>query len=283
MRRHSRCIKSSRVHLPLSSRSSCAAWPGAPLGRALRCVSATTAAQMRCMRDASPDKARMLDYRQDLSEVRALPARSPASERQRRLRRFCRLGGDPRGAEAQVEQPAPPSAKAGAHRTRGYRLSKRLMDELGQMLDAYDVVRRADEARKRRLETEGLAFLAAFAALRAKLVRPTFEAAGELLRSHGHEYTIREEEFVFEGDGKTSEASITFSITPAGLEKAVAADGARRELSLSTRHYNKTVSVTNGAVPQSGTLAAGGYGLAQIDAQLVEDELLKLVAAIVRT
>lgn len=161
-------------------------------------------------------------------------------------------------------------------------MSNRLTQQLGAMLDAYDVVQRAEATRKRRLETEGLAFLAAFAALRAKLVRPTFEAAGELLRSHGHEFAIREEEFVFEGDGKTSEASITFCITPAGLEKAVAADGARRELSFSTRHYNKTVSVTNGAVPQSGTMAASGYGLAQIDAQLVEDEVLKLVAAIVR-
>jgi len=156
------------------------------------------------------------------------------------------------------------------------------MRELGEMLDAYDVVRRADDARKRRLETEGLAFLAAFAALRAKLLRPTFEAAGEMLRARGHEYVIREEEFVFEADGKTSEAAITLAITPQGLEKALAADGARRELSFSTRHYNKTVSITNGAVPQSGTLAASGYGLGQIDAQIVEDELLKLVAAIVR-
>jgi len=157
-----------------------------------------------------------------------------------------------------------------------------MMRELGEMLDAYDVVRRADDARKRRLETEGLAFLAAFAALRAKLLRPTFEAAGEMLRARGHEYVIREEEFVFEADGKTSEAAITLAITPQGLEKAAAADGARRELSFSTRHYNKTVSITNGAVPQSGTLAASGYGLGQIDAQIVEDELLKLVAAIVR-
>ena len=156
------------------------------------------------------------------------------------------------------------------------------MRELGEMLDAYDVVRRADDARKRRLETEGLAFLAAFAALRAKLLRPTFEAAGEMLRARGHEYVIREEEFVFEADGKTSEAAITLAITPQGLKKALAADGARRELSFSTRHYNKTVSIVNGAVPQSGTLAASGYGLAQIDVQIVEDELLKLVAAIVR-
>jgi hypothetical protein len=157
------------------------------------------------------------------------------------------------------------------------------MDELGQMLDAFDVVRRADELRKRRLETESLAFLASFADLRAKLLRPTFEAAGELLRSRGHDYAIREEEFVFEGDGKTREAAISLLITPLGMENAAEADVARRELSFTTRHYNKTVSVINGAAPHTGTMAGGGYTVAQVDAQLVEGELLKLVAALVRS
>jgi hypothetical protein len=162
-------------------------------------------------------------------------------------------------------------------------VSRRLKHELGEVLDAYDVVRNADEARKQRVESEGLAFLAAFAELRAKLVRPVFEAAGEMLKARGHDFAIREEEFVFEGEGKTSEASICLRITPAGLENAAAADSSRRELSFTTRHYNKTVSVVNGAVPQSGSMASGGHTLAQIDAQLVEEELLKLVRALVRT
>lgn len=157
------------------------------------------------------------------------------------------------------------------------------MQQLGEMLDAYDVVRRADDLRKRRLESEGLAFLAAFAELRAKLLRPVFEQAGELLRSRGHDFTIREQEFVFEGDGKTTEAAITLRITPAGMEKAADNDTPRRELAFSTRHYNRTVSVTNGAVPQSGAMASGGYALGQIDSQLVEEQLLKLVAGIVRS
>jgi len=152
------------------------------------------------------------------------------------------------------------------------------------MLDAYDVVRRTDEQRKRRLEAEGLAFLAGFAELRGKLVRPMFEAVGALLKSRGHDFAIREDEFVFEGDGKTIEAAIGLRITPAGMETAAASDVHLRELLFSTRHYNKTVSVMNGAVPQSGSIAgaAGSYTLSQINAQLVEQELLKLVAALVR-
>ena len=137
-------------------------------------------------------------------------------------------------------------------------MSKRLLGELGAMLDAYDVVRRADELRKRRLESEGLAFLAGFAELRAKLVRPVFEAAGALLKERGHDFAIREQEFVFEGEGKTSEASISLRITPAGMETAAQSDVHLRELSFSTRHYNKTVSVTNGVASpaRSGTRRA---------------------------
>jgi hypothetical protein len=163
-------------------------------------------------------------------------------------------------------------------------VSKRLANELAAMLDAYDVVRRADELRKERLKSEGLAFLAGFAELRANVVRPIFEAAGELLKARGHDVAIREEEFVFEADGKTREAAISVRITPAGMEGAAASDEHLRELSLSTRHYNKTVSIVNGALPQSGSMAgaAGSYPLSQITAQLVEDHLLKLVAALVR-
>jgi hypothetical protein len=163
-------------------------------------------------------------------------------------------------------------------------MSQQLLTELGAMLDAYDVVRRADEQRKRRVEAEGLAFLAGFAELRGKLVRPMFESVGALLKSRGHDFAIHEAEFVFEGEGKTTEAAIGLRITPAGMEGATASDVHLRELSLSTRHYNKTVSVMNGAVPQSGSIAgaAGSYALSQIDAHLVEQELLKLVAALVR-
>ena len=163
-------------------------------------------------------------------------------------------------------------------------MSKRLTSELGAMLDAYDVVRRADQLRKERMKSEELGFLAGFAELRANVVRPVFEAAGEMLRARGHDFTIREEEFVFEDGGKTREASISLRVTPAGMEGAAASDAHLRELSFSTRHYNKTVSIVNGALPQSGSMAgaAGSHTLSQIDAQLVEEHLLRLVAALVR-
>jgi hypothetical protein len=161
-------------------------------------------------------------------------------------------------------------------------VSRHLNEELGAMLDAYDVTRRADEVRKKRLESEGLAFLAGFAELRAKVVRPVFEAAGEMLKARGHDFAIEEQEFVFEADGKTREAAISLRITPAGMEGAAAADTRLRELSFTTRHYNKTISIVNGALPQSGSMATGNHALPQVDGPLVEDHLLKLVAALVK-
>jgi hypothetical protein len=159
-----------------------------------------------------------------------------------------------------------------------------MLAELGTMLDVYDGVRRADEQRKRRAESEQLAFLAGFAELRSNIVRPVFERVGALLESRGHRFAIREHEFVFQADGRASEALIAIHITPAGMENAAASDAQGRELALSTRHYNRTVCVANGGVPKSGSLAGanGGCQLAQIDAQLVEDEVIKLVASLVR-
>src|SRR5260370_17856171 len=97
----------------------------------------------------------MLGDRQDLPEVCALQPGSLPPEGPGRVRRLRRSGGAARGTQAQVEQPAPPAAEAGARRADGKRrVSERMMRELGEMLDAYDVVRRADAARKRRLATE---------------------------------------------------------------------------------------------------------------------------------
>ena len=164
-------------------------------------------------------------------------------------------------------------------------MSERLLAEVGAMLDSYDVVRRADELRKRRIEAEGLAFLAGFAELRRTVVRPVFEAAGAILKAHGRDFAIAEEEFVFGADGRASEAAIRLVITPSGMASAAPTDAPRRELAFATRQYNRTVYITNGAVPQPGSAsgAAGGCTLAQIDAQLVEDHVLKLVAGLVRT
>lgn len=151
------------------------------------------------------------------------------------------------------------------------------------MLDSYEEGRRMAEARKQQAREDEAAFLEHFARLRREVVRPVFEAAGAILRSRGHASVIREVEFSA-AVGKPTEALIELRVTPAGMEGAATADLHLQELSFSTRHYNRTVCITNGAVPQSGSLAGsqGAHALAQIDAELVEAELLKLMAGMVR-
>jgi hypothetical protein len=155
--------------------------------------------------------------------------------------------------------------------------------ELGTMLDEYEALRRAAEERKQQARDEEAAFLAGFARLRREVVRPVFEAAGEVLHARGHGFAIREQEFAAAG-GKATEALIELRVSPAGMEGAASTDRHLQELLFSTRHYNRAVCVTNGAVPQSGALAGsqGACALAQIDVQFVERELLKLMAALVR-
>jgi hypothetical protein len=156
--------------------------------------------------------------------------------------------------------------------------------KLGAMLDEYDGLRRSEAAHKQQARDEEAAFLEGFARLRRDVVRPVFEAAGELLHARGHGFAIREQEFAAPAGGKTTEALIELSVSPAGMEGAASADRHLQELSFSTRHYNRTVSITNGAVPQSGSIAGsqGAHALARIDAALVEGEVLKLMAALVR-
>jgi hypothetical protein len=162
-------------------------------------------------------------------------------------------------------------------------MSERLRTELASMLDIYETARRIAEASEQQAQADEAAFLERFARLRREVVRPVFEAAGEILRSRGHGSLIREVEFNV-SDGKPTEALIALLVTPAGMENTASADRHRQELSFSTRHYSRIVCITNGAVPQSGSLAGshGTHTVAQINAQLVEEELLKLMAGMVR-
>ena len=163
-------------------------------------------------------------------------------------------------------------------------MSERLRSQLGSLLDRYDAARREADSRMRQARVDDALFLQHFAELRRDVVRPVFEAAGALLHERGHEFSIIEEEYQLQGGGKSIEATIELRIAPFGMEKLPQAHDHLRALSFATRHYNKTVCITNGAVPQSGSIAgaAGSYALSQIDAQLVEQELLKLVAALVK-
>jgi hypothetical protein len=156
--------------------------------------------------------------------------------------------------------------------------------ELRKLLDEYDDKRRTVEHRRQQVKTDGEAYQRAFAALRAEVIRPVFDAVGVILKARGHDFRISEEEYAAEPAGKTREAAISMQVLPAGLERSPHTDGGFPSLSFITRHYSKTVCIrASNAVPKLNSPAnpRGDYSLAEIDQELVQCELLKLIAGIV--
>jgi hypothetical protein len=156
--------------------------------------------------------------------------------------------------------------------------------ELGKLLDQYDEKRRAVEERRQQVKTDEDNFLKGFADLRSNVVKPVFEAIGAILKQRGHDFRISEDEYAVEPDGKTTEAAVSIRIMPAEMEMSPHDVTQFPSLSFVTRHYNKTVCIhSSNAVPQSGGPASprGDYQLAQIDKDLVQAELLKLIAGMV--
>jgi hypothetical protein len=154
--------------------------------------------------------------------------------------------------------------------------------ELGKLLDQYDEKRRAVDERRRQVKIDAETFQEQFADLRRKVVRPVFEATGIVLKERGHDFRISEDEYASGPDGKTTEAAISIRVVPAGTSSHPEAEFPT--LSFVTRHYNKAVCIhSSNAVPQSDgrTSPRGDYQLAQIDKDLVEAELLKLIAGMV--
>ena len=140
-----------------------------------------------------------------------------------------------------------------------------LGDELARLLDEYDEKRRAVLAREQKGRDDDARFVARFAELRRGVIRPAFERAAALLAERGHKVSITEQEYSVDTGSKVTEAGISIHI-------------AERALSISTRHYNKTVSISTGK-PLEG--AKGSHSLEHLDRRLVEEELVGFVAGIV--
>jgi hypothetical protein len=156
--------------------------------------------------------------------------------------------------------------------------------ELGKLLDQYEEKRRTVEERRQQVKTDEEVYQKTFANLRIQIIRPVFEAVGAILKARGHDFRISEDEYAGEPGGKTHEAAISIQVMPAGLEKSPQAEGGFPSLSFITRHYNKTVCIrsSNGVPKLNGAASPrGDYPLAHIDKELVQAELLKLIAGIV--
>ena len=157
-----------------------------------------------------------------------------------------------------------------------------LRAELTRELDRYDERRRADEAREKKAKDDDAGFLESFAELRRDVVRPVLEAAGAMLAERGHGFEISEKQFAADAEGKVREAGISLRIVPAGMAAELHAGDHERSLSITTRHYNKTVWISAGRPLDAGGIAGakGAYPIERVDRHLVEEEVVRLVAAV---
>lgn len=160
-------------------------------------------------------------------------------------------------------------------------MTEHMREALKKLLDVYDARRRGEQEREQRAKDEEAKFLKDFAELRRSVIRPVFEAAGEVLEERGHRYSITETEFVGGAEGRISEAGISMRIVPGGTRAPLHED--QRSLSITTRHYNRTVWINSGESPTSGGLAGakGAFTLDKVTRDLVEEELLGFVARVV--
>ena len=152
-------------------------------------------------------------------------------------------------------------------------MADNLREELSRLLDQYDQRRQAVLAREQKVKDDDALFVSRFAELRRNVIRPAFEVAAALLAERGHTASITEHEFAVAEGSKVSEASIALRVATLGTKEENA-----RALSVSTRHYNKSVLI-NAGKPLEG--AKGTYPLEQVDRQRIEEELLRFVGEIV--
>ena len=160
-------------------------------------------------------------------------------------------------------------------------MADHLKQALGKLLDDFDARRRVELERETRAKDDEARFLDDFARLRSAVIRPVFEAAGAMLEERGHRYSIAEQEFVAGSGGRIAEAGITLRIVPAGTKAPLHED--QPSLSVTTRHYNRTVWIHSGEANLPGGLAGGkdAFPIEQVTRQRVEEELIAFVTRLV--
>ena len=112
-----------------------------------------------------------------------------------------------------------------------------------------------------------------FARLKLTVIRPVFEATGEILRERGHEINISEEP-----GGK-----ISIHIVPAGASKSIHPYNWFPTLSFFGAPFTKTVGlhgINARRNADGGSGQRGNYKLTEISRAIVEKELMKFVGEI---
>jgi hypothetical protein len=158
-----------------------------------------------------------------------------------------------------------------------------LREALGKVLDAYDARRQEEKTRLEHAKRDEAQFLESFDGLCRALVRPVFEEAGALLAERGHRFSLSEQPFAIDPSGKVTEARVSIHVVPAGMGSPAKMESHAWTLSVSTRHYNKSVWFDAGAAMSEGGISGSkaAYPLDKVDRQLVEEQVVRFVNGVI--
>lgn len=158
-----------------------------------------------------------------------------------------------------------------------------LREALGKVLDAYDARREGEKTRLEHAKRDEARFLESFDGLCRALVRPVFEEAGALLAERGHRFSLSEQPFAIDPSGKVTEARLSIHVVPAGMGSPAKMESHAWTLSVSTRHYNKSVWFDAGAAMSEGGISGSkaAYPLDKVDRQLVEEQVVRFVNGVI--
>lgn len=145
--------------------------------------------------------------------------------------------------------------------------------KMGKALDQFTGMRGLEAESKLHSKTVEDDFPGDFARLKLSVIRPTFEAVGNMLKERGNEFNISEEP-----GGK-----ISIHIVPAGVNKSIHPYDWFPTFSIFGAPYTKTVGLHGrnmrpNSEPVSGS--RGDYKPAQISRELLEKELMKFIGEI---
>jgi hypothetical protein len=143
----------------------------------------------------------------------------------------------------------------------------------GQALDPFTGKRNAATGGKPQSRTAVDDFPGDFAKLKLSVIRPAFEAVGNMLRERGHEINISED-----AGGK-----ISIHIVPAGVKKSLHPFDWYPTLSFFGAPFTRTIGLHGRNARRNSDSASGPrgeYRPSQVNKEIVEKELMKFVGEI---
>ena len=147
------------------------------------------------------------------------------------------------------------------------------------ILNGFDANQDANKKETARRNGEHEAFLMQFAAKAKSVIRPAMEAVGELLKTRGHDYEIRERDETREDDGRQQNALIEFRVYPKGQRPSYSDEHHCPHVTLAADGKNKIQIYESTMMPDRGGSAggAGEYDLQEITAAVVEKHIVTVL------